>query len=142
MVLKSSKIKNGLKINFDGFHILYNNYKIKGRGNDHLLKGGRIIFSTKFYQAQQDAESLPPTTTDTKGKYGGIIIELPLKLQSYDNNGIVIRGEFFKTFVVSVYHPCNRRHLDKEHWERNRILDTLLSRPPNNAEIIMDADFS
>ena len=77
---------------------------------------------------------------DTEGKYGGKLIGLTLKFQSYDNIGKVIRGKLFKPFVVLVYHPYNRRHLDEENWEFKSILDTLLSRAQNNTEIIMRAD--
>ena len=52
----------------------------------------------------------------------------------------MIRGEFFKPLVVSSYHPYYKHHLDEEHWEFNGILDTLLSRAPNNTEITMGAD--
>ena len=62
----------------------------------------------KNYQAWKYAGSLPPITTYTKGKYGGRLIGLTLKFQSYDNNGKAIKGKFLKPFSVLVYHQCNR----------------------------------
>ena len=95
--------------NFDkevnGFQIFDHNYYIGSRGDEHLWKGVGIILSTFFYQTWKYSVSLPPITTDTKGKYGGGIIVLTLKLQSYDTNGKLIRGGLFKPFVVSAYHP-------------------------------------
>ena len=80
--------------------------------------------------------------TYTQGKYCGRLIGLTLQFQSYDNNGKVIRVKFFKPFVVSSYHPCNRHNLDEEHWKFNGILDTILSRAPYTYEIIMGSDMS
>ena len=96
-----------------------------------------IIFSTRFYQALKDTRPLPLITAYTKGKYGGRLIGSTLKFQSYDDNGKVVRGNFFKPFVVSSYDPCDRFYSDKEHWKYNGILDTLLIRAPNNSEILM-----
>ena len=124
----------------NGFHIFNHNYYIGGRGEYQLWEVVVIVLSKKFYHACKYSGSLPPIKTDTKGKYGEQLIELTLKLHSYDSKGKFIIGELFKPFVLSAYHTSNRHHSYEQHWGFNVILDTLLSRAPNNDEIIMGAD--
>ena len=88
-------------------------------------------------KAWKDVGGLDPIQTKKGGTFEGRFIGIQLKLAEFDDRGKKIKGKCQKMFLASVYHPY-----DKTHQAFNTELNDILTRVPQDFDIIMGGDMN